>query len=55
MLFRIVCKSTTNKKSPSERIKELKELLQNDLISKDEFDLKKKLIIDELWKNSLLI
>ena len=38
----------TNTKTPSERIKELKELLLNDLISKDEFELKKKLIIDEL-------
>ncbi len=38
----------TTKKTPSERIIELKELLQNDLISQEEFDLKKKLIIDEL-------
>ena len=37
-----------NTKTPSERITELKELFQNDLISKDEFELKKKLIIDEL-------
>jgi len=36
------------KKTPSERITELKKLFQNDLISKDEFDLKKKMIIDEL-------
>ena len=38
----------TNTKTPLERIAELKELFQNDLISKDEFDQKKKLIIDEL-------
>ena len=38
----------SNKKTPSERITELKKLFQNDLISKDEFDLKKKMIIDEL-------
>ena len=45
----------SNKKTPSERITELKKLFQNDLISKDEFELKKKMIIDELWESSLLI
>lgn len=38
----------SDKKTPAERIIELKELLGNDLISQEEFNLKKKLIIDEL-------
>ena len=37
-----------NKKTPAERIIELKDLLQNNLITQEEFDLKKKIIIDEL-------
>ena len=38
----------TYKKTPAERIIELKDLLQNNLINQEEFDLKKKKIIDEL-------
>jgi len=38
----------SNKKTPSERIIELKDLLQNNLITQEEFDLKRKTIIDEL-------
>jgi len=38
----------SNTKTPTERIIELKELLKNELISQEEFDQKKKLIIDEL-------
>ena len=36
------------KKTPAERIIELNELLQNNLISQEEFDSKKIKIIDEL-------
>ena len=40
--------SSQNKRSPAERLKQLKDLLDVDAITQEEYDTKKKSILDQL-------